>query len=720
MRTILSGLGWNTSAQLATTILNVAATPFLLFTLGASRYGVFALVSSFRGLLSNLDGGFGPSASRFFAVYAGAGDRRRSSALLCTVALLVCLVVAPIAAVVGLLAPQITLLLHASPQLRASATLLIRLFMPLLLVAAVQGMLARLLSAEHRWGFLSRLDAASTALYLALAVVLVSRGFGLVGLFWAKLAEEGVMLVVALAGSWRLVEWRHLRLLPRAEIRDVVRFAGRVQVAEIASSFGNELNALVIGVLFPVRFVTYYSVGNNFATQLEALPVNALGPIAVTLGRTFGRRRLRSTVEQFTVIQRLWVRSTAAWPLVGAIAAAFGIVAWLGPSEHLAGLVALVLLLGQAPMMLGLVMDVFCKAVDHPGLESRYLGLATAIDIALVVPLGLTIGLLGVPIGMAAGDVAATFYLLRLARREVDHDLRSFFAEVPKAAVLLAALVTAGLEVAVFPLAPRGAGGLALCAVPAVAGLGAYGLAVIGPSEALALARGVRSRRARAGATVAAPVAALAPVSARPALPPAPEAPTAAPPAAELAVAVLTGAGKPDPRGEAATTAADPTEAVGEQARDEEAGEAEAQWERAVAALGERLRRLRRARHGSVLVVVSLRADDRKEAAAGPAVLAEVAASLRRVVRDGDAVLPLGRDAIAVFIEPAPPRGFGGSAADRIDARALERRLATAAIALRSRRTKLKARSLVVGIEPDDTVDPVALLSSARRCLFLE
>jgi O-antigen/teichoic acid export membrane protein len=96
---ILSGLGWNTGLQVVGVAISLGLTPFLLERLGVDRYGLFSLLSSFRGFLSNLDGGLGPAAMRFFAIKAGAGDRRGTSSLLLTILCLLTVVTGAMAIV---------------------------------------------------------------------------------------------------------------------------------------------------------------------------------------------------------------------------------------------------------------------------------------------------------------------------------------------------------------------------------------------------------------------------------------------------------------------------------------------------------------------------------------------------------------------------------------------------------------------------------------------
>jgi len=486
---ILSGLSWNASSQLISVLVYLGLTPFLLHRLGLDAYGVFALVSSFWGLLSNLDGGLGPCATRYFAVFAGAKDRTATSQLLLTMSLMTVLVVGPVAAGAALVAPWFAALMHTSAQMRHESVTLIRLFMLLLLVYALRSHLTRIVTAEHRWAFFNMSMTASLFAYVGVAIVLVEHGGNLIALFWAGVAREGLMLVASALGARRHVSLRDMRLMPWRQCRELIRFASRVQIAAVASSFNFEIDALIVGLLFPVGDVGLYAIGVSFSTELASLPVNAVQPIVVLLSRTFGRDGLGATVVEFVRIQRVWVRAVAAYCLIGAASVIAGIPRWLGPKEQLSGIVAAVLLLGQGAQILSQVMGGLGKAVNRPGLESRYLSLGTTVNLVLAVPLALSIGMLGIPIGTSVGFVASTLYFTHLARREISSDLRSFFAEVPVLAVCVSVVVTGLLEVPTYILAPTGVLGLLCCAFPALAGLSLYALLTIPPAHLLSVWR---------------------------------------------------------------------------------------------------------------------------------------------------------------------------------------------------------------------------------------
>lgn len=482
---ILAGLGWNAVGQLLVVLVNLGLTPFLLTRLGVDRYGVFAVLASFRGLLSNLDGGIGPTATRYFAVYAGSNDRKATSSLLLTISCMIVVVSGSVLAVAFVLAPQIAGLLRSSPPLHRSAVELLRLFMPLMLVTLLQQGAGRVISAQHRWRYLNAASVLSVFVYAGLVVLFVGQGQGLIGWFWATAGQEAVLVIATCIGVRRFVNLRDLRLLPWLKMRELGRYARRVQVAEVANSFNLEIDALLVGLLFPIHYVAFYSIGSNFASQLINLPMNADAPIAVTLSRTFGSGGLDSTLEEFAKLQRLWVRAIAAFPLIGAASAYFAIARWLGPKDQLAGVVAAILLLGQAMALMGQVMDSLGKAVNLPGLESRYLGVGMIVNIVFTVPLALTIGMIGVPIGTSLGLMASSLYFLHIARREIAPDLQSFLSEAPVKAIGGAIAVTLALEFAIYPVAPAGAPGLIACALPAGVGLGTYLMMTFGAKSCI-------------------------------------------------------------------------------------------------------------------------------------------------------------------------------------------------------------------------------------------
>jgi O-antigen/teichoic acid export membrane protein len=333
---------------------------------------------------------------------------------------------------------------------------------------------------------------ASSVGYAAVAAGMVEAGFGLKGLVVACYVQEGVILMLSYAGARSSIRFADCRFLSRKVTGELIRYGLKVQISAVAASFNNEIDAIIVGLIFPVRDVAFYSIGANFTSQLIGLPLNAMLPISVTFARTFGESGFTATLRQFDTLQRLWVRLIGAYPLIGAASAYFAISAWLGSRDHLAGVVAAVLLLGQEMVVTGQVMDAFGKQINRPDLESRYLGIGMIINIAFTIPLAFAFGVIGVPIGTMLGQIASGLYFLRIVHREIDPNITSFLREIPLLAVAAGVATTIALELPLYPVAPRGAAGMVVCAVPAAVGLGVYGLISFGWSESLRRIRSLR------------------------------------------------------------------------------------------------------------------------------------------------------------------------------------------------------------------------------------
>jgi O-antigen/teichoic acid export membrane protein len=469
---LLAGFGWNTAGQFLVVGISIGLTPFLLHHLGATQYGIFALVSSLIGLLSNLDGGLAPAGYRYFPVYVGRGDVAATTSFLLTMLTLVVIVVGALTATMVLVAPAVVGLFVLGSGLAShshelagnahEAVQLIRFLLPTLLVGAICTPIQRLIMAHHRWAFLNYTGVLAMVVYAVTAVGVSFATSGLQCLIWAAYAQRAILLITAVWACRRYISLRSLRWLPISEVRQILRFGSRVQIAALASSFNYEVDALLVGFLFPVRFVAYYSIGANFSQQVTGFPINGLNPILQDIGQTYGRRGKEGVLRSFPGIQRMWVTALGISPIVAALVGWFGIRVWLGHGAQLAAATATLLVIGTAPLLFNAVVDVTAKVVGMPEIESWYLGIGVAINVACTVPLGLTIGVIGVPLGTAIGQVVSFFICIHLARKKIGKQITPFFRCISYAPALVAIAVAGMCEWSLHASLPAGGIGLVL------------------------------------------------------------------------------------------------------------------------------------------------------------------------------------------------------------------------------------------------------------------
>jgi O-antigen/teichoic acid export membrane protein len=462
---LLSGLGWNAAGQLVVVGIPLGFTPFLLHRLGATEYGIFALVSTLRGLLSNLDGGLGPTGTRYFPVYVGRGERGASSSFLFTILTLTGIIVGAETVAMILFAPTVAKsfslgsdLANQTPQFAQ----LIRELMPALFVAAIRTHLQRLLMAYHRWAFVNYTQVIAVVAYTVSVIFFSYRTPGLQCLIWGTYVQEGILLITVLWGCRPYVSLQHLRLMPISEIREILRFGWRVQIAAVASSFNYEVDALLVGFLFPVRDVAYYSIGANFGQQVLNMPANGLNPMATEIGRAFGRSGKEGVLRTFSDTQRMWVTVLGIFPIVAALEGWFGVRTWLGAGSQVAAISATLLVIGSAPLLFSAIVDVTAKAVGMPEIESWYLGVGMIVNVACTIPLALRIGVIGVPLGTAIGQVASFVVCIYLARRKIGKEITPFFRYIRYGPVVAATAVAAAVEFLFRNILPTGGIGFVL------------------------------------------------------------------------------------------------------------------------------------------------------------------------------------------------------------------------------------------------------------------
>jgi O-antigen/teichoic acid export membrane protein len=474
---ILAGLGWNTIGQFLIVAMNLGLTPFLMGHVGLTAYGIFALVSSARGLISNFDAGLGPTGYRYFPVYVGRGNTAITTSLLFTMLTLIGLVVGAEALVFGYFAPDIAHAVAFGSSLKANAPQVghvLRLLMPALFIAAIRGPMQRLIMAHNRWAFLNATGIIATMAYAATALVVSLKTPGLTSLIWATYAQEAVLFVATAWTVRRYVSLRGLRWLPTSEVRQILRFGGKVQLAALASSFNFEIDALLVGAFFSVAQVGLYSAGVNFSQQVLGLPENALDPLTQEIGRSFGKSGRAGVLGSFGKTQRTWVTALGMFPIAAALQGWFGVATWLGPGHQVAAETAAILVLGSTPLLMNSVVDITIKVVEMPEIESWYLGIGVILNLACTIAAALRFGMLGVPIGTAVGEVASYYVCIYLARRKIGKEIVPFSTSVRYLPALVGVVLAVLPELAFGRKLPTGALGFILNGVLLLPGFIAY------------------------------------------------------------------------------------------------------------------------------------------------------------------------------------------------------------------------------------------------------
>ncbi|MER7167435.1 lipopolysaccharide biosynthesis protein [Micromonospora sp. NPDC000207] len=320
-----------------------------------------------------------------------------------------------------------------------------------------------MLEGVQRYGALAVVTAVTAVLGATVTVVVLRLGGGLVELA-ACTAGTGILRTVLLAVA---AERGHRHLAPRwgrlphRDLRRVTGYGLRVQVTSGTGAINVELDKLVLGAAFGPTVAGSADLGVRLLNLLRLPPSLALLVI-------FPEAVRRTAVEGRAWLDGFYLTTLRYLAMVLAPAAAALMVAadplvrlWLGHPVPWAGATIAILAPAYALNLIAGAATVTARVENRPGLETRYVVLSVAINLALTVPLLVLLGPLGVPLATSLGVALATGYFLthfhRATARPVGPMLRVLWP--PAAAATVAGLATAALT-GLLPDGPGRAGAL--------------------------------------------------------------------------------------------------------------------------------------------------------------------------------------------------------------------------------------------------------------------
>ncbi len=473
---LVRNTSWNAASQLLPQLTTFAVTPYLLHRIGVDRYAVWAFVAQILQVLVSLDGGLGASLMRFFAVDKATGDRTSATRLTLT-ASLVLVALSALATLVLIVAGPVIVdhFLHLPQAERSSALLVFDEAGALVAVALLQSVFTALLAAHQRYRALFAANVAGAAVYVVGVVTLVSRNGRAVDVLRSVLGQETTVTVVALVFCLSLLDWRSPTLMSWQQLRPVFAFSSKMQLAGIGGLLINNTDVFVIAALFPIRYVTYYSVAATVTTAFRALALLPVPPASVELASAYGLGGISRAVARFRRFNRPWQHFTIGYTAVGAVATSVGVRIWLGPEYSIAAVIAGILVLGHGVNLGTAMMSALTRAIGKPGIEMRYTAICAILNIALTPVLAVLFGIYGIEAATATALAAGSLWFYRTLGMAVpEHDLA---ARVPLRLLALAGLaagLSAACQWAIFTTGITGPLAAAAAGAPAAALLGGY------------------------------------------------------------------------------------------------------------------------------------------------------------------------------------------------------------------------------------------------------
>ena len=410
----------NWIAFLYVAIVGFLLSPYVVDHLGATRYGVWALIAGLVGYLGLLDLGIRQAVNRYTARHHSAGDHLGCSLIISAALRLfgfLGLVAILLSVVLAWFAPH---LFNIPGELADEARVIIVLGGLSIAVSLVSGVFGGVITGIERFDIQCCIEILLTTTRTVAIVLALHEGHGLLALAVIQLLATILnCIVVASAVRWLYPELR-IRLWADLgpQMRTILSFSASLTVLYVLSKIISYSDAAVIAAFLPIESVTYFAIAGNLCLYAKEVPralsslmtprISALtssgstGVGALILG-VAKIATLAATAIAITFILRgesfitLWMGS-AYGPLSGQVLLILAIVVWLDASRSVI-LDSLTGMAKQSTVIAGVGIEAACNL---------------ALSLALVKPLGIV----GVALGtlIPSAFVSVVYFPRRLSR----------------------------------------------------------------------------------------------------------------------------------------------------------------------------------------------------------------------------------------------------------------------------------------------------------------
>ena len=456
--TILRNIASNWVGFAVSALLTLILTPYVLHSLGASRYGIWAITASVIGYYGLLDFGIRGAINQYLTRFIALGDHKAASECLSTAVA----VLAGVALACGLITFVVA---HLAPQaLNLPADALDEAFWTITIVgltAAVQLVAFPFMSvfvATQRFDYANAIGVSTRLVSALLVFAALENGYGLIGVSAAtcsaNLLDYGLRWLVAR----RLAPFLKLSAqgVSRTRLRELGGFGIWTFLLSVNTTLYRHAQPLIIGALMPISAVGHYALAVGLIQQIVAVlaPIGqVIYPAATSLhahGSPDSLRRLYHDGARLMMLVMICV------VLIAAVWADDFYRLWLGerylrenPYPSLALLLQL-LLLSVVTNYTSNVAAQLLMGAGHIRPFSLLLLIGSALNLSLSVLLVGPYGLVGIAIATVIAsvviDLIAIPVLLQLKLGlSVAQFARSACAR-PLAVGCLLAVVLAGLS----------------------------------------------------------------------------------------------------------------------------------------------------------------------------------------------------------------------------------------------------------------------------------
>jgi O-antigen/teichoic acid export membrane protein len=408
----------------------------------------------------------GVAVQRFVAVLRGGASVRGIATLFWTALAVYSAVGIAALAIVYAAAPWFMGLFDVPAALEDDGVTMLRLVGVAILLALLASMTGNIQQGLEQFPAFALSAVAGVAAFLAGVAVLVPSE-GLVGLGYAAIGQQVVVVVLRLAGIAAFTLAHRPRLLARGDARQLVSFAVQMQMSALSTLVNNQTDKVVVGLIAPVTTVGQVGIGSQVAEAGRVVAGAAINPIVSRMSVVHGEKDAPRLTALYERAHRLWTITVVGGIVLGVASLYPLVAAWLGEGHGDAALFGALLSTAFGINLLTGVPFAYLRAVGRPQLEARYGLTVIALNLVFTIALAITTGPVGVVAATTAAYALGTGWFFQRLGRIAPELPPGTLAQAARALPVAAPLgaVSLGFGIAMIELLPAG---IALVPVAAI------------------------------------------------------------------------------------------------------------------------------------------------------------------------------------------------------------------------------------------------------------
>jgi len=458
VRNVLSNWG----GFLFSAIVSFFLGPYILGKLGATSYGIWALIGSLVGYFGLLDLGVRSAVTKFVASYHSAGNHDGASDVK-SAALLAFTMAGFLAIVVAVaISPFVDRIFSIPPGSEQTARTAVVIMATNIAVALVTGVYGGILTARHRFDLSNAVNVVGVTVRSAAIVIALETSQTIAGN-----TDRGIIILAVIQLFSSIVQLMLARILSRRAYREAetsVRRAISLENLKKILSFGllssglHVLGAtahnsalILIGALLPVAMVTYYSIAESLAEYTRQLLSGITHTVMPMVGSMEGAGQVDSVKR--VLVDGTRYASLVVLPIIATfiVRGESFISLWMGAEYgRLSGQILIIVSVALWAMVGYQVCTTIMIGLGKQKGMMPIFGFEAVTNIALSIVLIQNIGVLGSAWGsLIPRLLAALVMAVAYAKRVLHISIREYYVDSlarPIVAILPFAAVSYGVE----------------------------------------------------------------------------------------------------------------------------------------------------------------------------------------------------------------------------------------------------------------------------------